>query len=79
MGKKNKIQAANSNPVDVEGSLKKKMKPPKPKKKSVQNADKSVRMKIASGELVKVKTVILFNKIVGILLQYLIFRMSLTD
>ena len=57
MGKKNKMQAANSNsnPFDVEGSLKKKMKPPKPKKKSVQNADKNVRMKIASGELVKVR------------------------
>ena len=62
MGKKNKIQAANSNPTEVEGNLKKKMKPPKPKKKSVQNADKNVRMKIASGELVKVRTFILFNK-----------------
>ena len=79
MGKKNKIQAATSNPTEMEGKLKKKMKPPKPKKKSVQNADKNVRMKIASGELVKVGHLFSLKNKVGTLWHYgniHIFRMS---
>ena len=49
-----KLNASTQQQQQANSIRKKKVKGPQPKKKSVQAADKSVRTKIANGELVKV-------------------------